>query len=93
MALNFKSNKSFFIDITKTVILPVFTGIFFVIWIFYLFQNPVTVFPIIFILFVFIYVFSGHVFGGVLIAFAISAVFFTVAITTITYEKMLLLFE
>lgn len=93
MALNFKNNKNFFIDLTKTIILPVLTGIFFVIWIFYLFQNPVTVFPAIFILFVFIYIFSGHVFGGVLVAFAISAVFFTVAITTVTYEKVLLLFE
>lgn len=91
--INFKTNKKFFIDIFKTIILPIFAGICFVIWIFYLFQYPIITFPIIFLVFLTIYLLSGPVFGGVLLAFAISAGFFTIAIINDTYDKIMLIYE
>ncbi len=79
-------------DIVKTVIIPVFSGICFIIWVFFLFQYPILVFPIIFLVFLIMYIFSGSVFGGVLLAFAVSAGVFTIA-TTGTFNKFLLIFE
>ncbi len=89
---SFKKNRVFFLDIFKTVIIPVFSGICFIIWVFFLFQYPILVFPIIFLVFLIMYIFSGSVFGGVLLAFAVSAGVFTIA-TTGTFNKFLLIFE
>ena len=93
MILNFKKNRVFFIDIFKTVLIPVFSGICFIIWLFFLFQYPVLVFPTIFFVFIIMYIFSGSVFGGVLLAFAVSAGVFTIAATTGTLNKILLILE
>ena len=92
MILNFKKNRVFFIDIFKTVIIPVFSGVCFIIWLFFLFQYPILVFPTIFFVFIIMYIFSGNVFGGVLLAFAVSAGVFTIA-TTDTFNKILLILE
>ena len=92
MILNFKKNRVFLLDIVKTIIIPVFSGICFIIWIFFLFQYPILVFPIIFLVSLIMYIFSGSVFGGVLLAFAVSAGVFTIA-TTGTFNKFLLIFE
>ena len=92
MMLNFKKNRVFFIDILKTVVIPILSGICFIIWLFFLFQYPILVFPTIFLVFIIMYIFSGSVFGGVLLAFAISAGIFTIA-TTGTINKFLLVIE
>ena len=92
MILNLKKNRVFLIDIFKTVIIPVFSGICFIVWLFFLFQYPILVFPTIFLIFIIMYIFSGSVFGGVLLAFAVSAGVFTIA-TTDGFNKILLIFE
>ena len=92
MMLNFKKNRVFFIDILKTVVIPILSCICFIIWLFFLFQYPILVFPTIFLVFIIMYIFSGSVFGGVLLAFAISAGIFTIA-TTGTINKFLLVIE
>lgn len=92
MILNLKKNRVFLIDIIKTVIIPVFAGIFFIVWLFFLFQYPIFVFPAIFFIFIIMYIFSGSVFGGVSIAFAVSAGIFAIA-TTEPFNKILLICE
>ena len=92
MMINLKKNRVFILDIFKTVLIPVLSGICFIIWLFFLFQYPILVFPSIFIVFTVMYIFSGNVFGGVLIAFAVSAGVFTIA-TTGTMNKILLIIE
>ena len=82
--------NKFFIDIFKTIIVPIISGIFFIIWIYYLFQYPIEVFPISFLIFIPIYIISGSVFGGIFITFAVAAALFTIAITT---NKFLLIYE
>lgn len=82
--------NKFFIDIFKTIIVPIISGIFFIIWIYYLFQYPIEVFPISFLIFIPIYVISGSVFGGIFITFAVAAALFTIAITS---NKFLLIYE
>jgi len=81
------------LDIVKTVIIPVFSGICFIVWFFFLFQYPILIFPTIFLVFLIMYMFSGSVFGGVLLAFAVSAGVFSIATTTGTLNKFLLIFE
>lgn len=90
--LNLKKNRVFLIDIFKTVIIPVFAGIFFIVWLFFLFQQPIFVFPAIFFIFIIMYIFSGSVFGGVSVAFAVSAGIFAIA-TTEFFNKILLILE
>ena len=92
MILNFKKNRIFIVDIFKTVIIPVLSGIGFIFWLFFLFQYPILVFPTILLIFIIMYMFSGSVFGGVLLAFAVSAGVFTIA-TTNPFNKILLIFE
>lgn len=82
--------NKFFIDIFKTIIVPIISGIFFIIWIYYLFQYPIEVFPISFLIFIPIYIISGSVFGGIFITFAVAAALFTIAITS---NKFLLIYE
>lgn len=90
--LNLKKNRVFLIDIFKTVIIPVFAGIFFIVWLFFLFQQPIFIFPAIFFIFIIMYIFSGSVFGGVSVAFAVSAGIFAIA-TTEFFNKILLILE
>ena len=92
MILNLKKNRVFLIDIFKTVIIPVFAGIFFIVWLFFLFQYPIFVFPAVFFIFIIMYIFSGSVFGGVSVAFAVSAGVFAIA-TTEPFNKILLICE
>ena len=92
MMINLKKNRVFLLDIFKTVFIPVLSGICFIIWIFFLFQYPILVFPSIFFVFMIMYIFSGNVFGGVLIAFAVSAGVFTISMTG-TINKILLVVE
>ena len=92
MLINLKKNRVFLIDIVKTVIIPVFAGIFFIVWLFFLFQYPILVFPAIFFIFIIMYIFSGSVFGGVSVAFAVSAGVFAIA-TTEPFNKFLLTCE
>ncbi len=92
MILNLKKNRVFLLDIFKTFIIPVFSGVCFIVWSFFLFQYPILVFPTIFLIFIIMYIFSGNVFGGALLAFAVSAGIFTIA-TTETFNKFLLIFE
>ena len=82
--------SKFFIDIFKTIIVPVITGILFIVWIYYLFQYPIEFFPISFLIFIPIYLISGSVFGGVFITFAVAAALFTMATTS---NVMLLFYE
>lgn len=82
--------NKFFIDIFKTIIVPIISGIFFIVWIYYLFQYPIEVFPISFLIFIPIYIISGSVFGGIFITFAVAAAIFTLAITS---NKFLLIYE
>lgn len=91
--IDIESYKRFFIDILTTIILPVFGGICFIIWIFYFFQYPVITFPTIFVIFLIIYFLSGPVFGGVLLAFAVSAGLFAIAIVDNSYDKIMLIYE
>lgn len=91
--IDIESYKRFFIDLLTTIILPVFGGICFVIWIFYFFQYPVITFPTIFVIFLIIYFLSGPVFGGVLLAFAVSAGLFAIAIVDNSYDKIMLIYE
>ncbi len=92
MIINLKKNRVFFIDIFKTVIIPVFAGIFFIVWLFFLFQYPIFVFPAVFFIFIIMYIFSGSVFGGVSVAFSVSAGVFAIA-TTEPFNKILLICE
>ena len=92
MIINLKKNRVFLIDIVKTVIIPVFAGIFFIVWLFFLFQHPIFVFPAVFFIFIIMYIFSGSVFGGVSVAFAVSAGVFAIA-TTEPFNKILLICE
>lgn len=92
MILNLKKNRILFIDILKTVIIPVFSGICFIFWILFLFQHPILVFPTIFFIFIIMYLFSGSVFGGVLLAFAVSAGIFAIA-TVDDFDRVLLILE
>ncbi|MFA7674493.1 MAG: sensor domain-containing diguanylate cyclase [Endomicrobiia bacterium] len=91
--IDIEAYKRFFIDILTTIILPVFGGICFVIWIFYFFQYPVITFPTVFIIFLIIYFLSGPVFGGVLLAFTVSAGLFAIAIIDNSYDKIMLIYE
>ena len=92
MIINFKSNRVFLLDIFKTFIIPVFSGICFIVWLFFLFQQPILVFPTIFLIFIVMYIFSGSVFGGMTVAFAVSAGIFAIA-TTEPFNKILLICE
>ena len=92
MIINFKSNRVFLLDIFKTFIIPVFSGICFIVWLFFLFQYPILVFPTIFLIFIIMYIFSGSVFGGMSVAFAVSAGIFAIA-TTEPFNKILLICE
>ncbi|MGE4385340.1 MAG: diguanylate cyclase [Endomicrobiaceae bacterium] len=91
--IDIEAYKRFFIDIITTIVLPIIGGICFVIWIFYFFQYPVITFPVIFIVFLMIYFLSGPVFGGVLLAFIISAGIFAIAIIDNPYYKIMLIYE
>ncbi len=91
--IDIEAYKRFFIDIITTIVLPVIGGICFVIWIFYFFQYPVITFPAIFIVFLIIYFLSGPVFGGVLIAFILSAGIFAIAIVDNPFDKIMLIYE
>ena len=82
--------NKFFVDIFKTIIVPVITGILFIVWIYYLFQYPIEVFPIAFFIFIPIYFISGNVFGGIFITFTVAAALFTIAITD---NVLLLIYE
>ena len=82
--------NKFFIDIFKTIIIPIISGLFFIVWIYYLFQQPIEIFPIAFLIFIPIYIISGSVFGGIFITFAVAAALFTIAITS---NKFLLIYE
>lgn len=89
--INQKNSKNFFIDITRTIIVPVIAAVCFVIWVFYLFKYPIVTFPVIFVIFTFVYVLSGYVFGIVLLTFAIPVAFFV--ITPDTTDNLLLICE
>lgn len=91
--IDIEAYKRFFADIITTIVLPIIGGICFVIWIFYFFQYPVITFPAIFIIFLIIYFLSGPVFGGVLLAFIISAGIFAIAIIDNPYYKIMLIYE
>ncbi len=89
--INQKNNKNFFIDISRSIIVPVVAAVCFIIWAFYLFKYPIITFPVIFIIFTFVYVLSGYVFGIVLLTFAIPVAFFV--ITPDTTDNLLLICE
>lgn len=93
MKLNLRSNRLFFIDIFKTIVIPIFAGICFIGWLLYLFQYPIIAFPAIFIVFVIMYLVSGYIFGGIFLAFVASAGIFTIASTTGLENKFLLITE
>ncbi len=88
---NQKNDKNFFIDITRSIIVPVAASVCFIIWVFYLFKYPIVTFPVIFVIFAFVYILSGYVFGIVLLTFAIPVAFFV--ITPDTTDNLLLICE
>lgn len=85
--------KQNFIDIFKTIIVPLLVGICFIAWLIYLFKSPVIMFPSVLILFFIIYFISGYIFGGILLSFAVSAAMFSIFFAETTYMQILLLFE
>ncbi len=93
MLINFNKNRVFFIDIFKTVVIPILSGICFIFWLFFLFQYPLFVFPTIFFIFIIMYFVSGSVFGGVLLAFSVSAGIFAIPAIQQTSNKFLLILE
>ncbi len=86
-----KNSKNFLIDITRSLIVPLIAAVCFVIWVFYLFKYPIITFPVIFVIFTFVYVLSGYVYGIVLLTFAIPVAFFV--ITPDTTDNLLLICE
>ncbi|MBQ3834215.1 MAG: diguanylate cyclase [Elusimicrobia bacterium] len=86
-----KNNKNFLIDITRSLIVPLIAASCFIIWVFYLFKYPIITFPVIFVIFTFVYVLSGYVYGIVLLTFAIPVAFFV--ITPDTTDNLLLICE
>ncbi len=91
--INLIKNKTFLIDILQTIILPVIAGVCFIIWVIYLFQYPVIVFPAILIILFLVYFISGYLFGGIFLAFIISFGLFTLAVASNTYFKIFLICE
>lgn len=88
---NQKSNKNFFIEITKSIIVPVIASVCFIVWMFFLFKYPIIAFPVIFVIFAFVYILSGYVFGIVLLTFAVPVAFFV--ITPDTHDNILMICE
>jgi len=82
-----------FDDLLRTVILPLLSGICFIIWLFYFCKSPVEIFPTILIIFLAVYFLSGYVFGGVFISFILGAGLFSFLFVKDIYTFSLILFE
>jgi diguanylate cyclase (GGDEF)-like protein len=61
------------IDILSSVGFPVIAGGLFIVWITYFIKDPVTVFPLIAIIVLDLYYFSGRIYAGVLVSFTVAA--------------------
>ncbi|WP_413853150.1 GAF domain-containing protein, partial [Candidatus Ruminimicrobium bovinum] len=67
-----ESSNIFFDDLLKTVVLPLLSGICFIIWLFYFCKYPIEIFPTIFVIFLAVYFLSDYILGGIFFAFIIS---------------------
>ena len=81
------------LDILSSIGFPVISGGLFIVWIICFLKNPVVIFPLISILVISLYYFSGHVYGGVMAAFAIAAAIFGMAFINDTFSMLLVFLE
>jgi len=88
-----ESSNLLFDDLLRTVILPLLSGICFIIWLFYFCKSPVEIFPTILIIFLAVYFLSGYVFGGVFLSFILGAGFFSFLFVKDIYTIAIIIFE
>ncbi|MCL2485017.1 MAG: sensor domain-containing diguanylate cyclase [Endomicrobia bacterium] len=68
-----KKHSDSILDILSTVGLPVLSGAFFIVWVINFLENPIITFPLISILILALYFFSGSIYSGLLTVFAVVA--------------------
>jgi hypothetical protein len=81
------------IDILSSVGFPVIAGGLFIVWIIYFIKNPVIFFPLIAIIVLDLYYFSGRVYAGVLTSFAAAAALFGIIFIDDRFSAFLVLLE
>lgn len=81
------------LDILSTIGLPVIAGGLFIVWSVYFIKNPVIVFPLIAILVIDLYYFSGPVYSGVLTTFAVTVALLGIVFINDTLSVVLVLVE
>ena len=69
------------IDIFAAVVMPVIAGALFIVWVIHFLKNPVLSFPLAALLILPLYYVSGHVYSGIMLAFAVVAGFFGMLIS------------
>ena len=81
------------LDIFSSIGLPVISGALFIVWIIHFLKNPVIAFPLIAILVLDLYYFSGHVYSGILTAFAVISALLGIVLMDDTLSVVLVLIE
>lgn len=81
------------LDILSSIGLPVIAGGLFIVWVIYFLKNPIIAFPLIAILVLALYYFSGHVYSGVLTAFAVMTALLGIVFINDTFSVLIVLLE
>ncbi|MDR1196643.1 MAG: sensor domain-containing diguanylate cyclase [Endomicrobium sp.] len=81
------------IDILSSVGFPVISGGLFIVWVIYFIKNPVITFPLISIIVLDLYYFSGRVHAGVLASFASASALLGIAFIDDGFSSFLVLLE
>lgn len=68
-------------------------GGLFIVWVIYFLKNPIIAFPLIAILVLALYYFSGHVYSGVLTAFAVMTALLGIVFINDTFSVLIVLLE
>ena len=79
--------------ILSSIGMPVMAGMLFIVWAVFFFKDPVPVFPLVAILVLALYYFSGYIHSGVLAAFAAAAAFLGIMFVHDAVSMLLVMLE